>query len=429
MTRIATLAVALLLSTAVVCQGGDWTSFRGPQGLGSSGESGLPTSWTASENIVWRTELPGPGTSSPVVVRDRIYLTSYSGYALDIEKPGDMNKLMRHVVALDRKTGKQIWRKDFTPALPESEYSGGNNTWHGYASSTPATDGTRLYVFFGRSGVYCLDLKDGAEIWHADVGSKTTGWGSGNSVVLFENLAIVNASIESTAMYALDKDTGKEVWKVSDVKGARNTPLLVPVQGAPTELVLSLPGSPEGAIVAYDPKTGKELWRCKGIPDAGYVCPSLVADEGIVYSIGGRKNTALAVRAGGRGDVSESHVLWKTSKGSNVSSPVYYAGHLFWIHERQGIAFCLNAKTGEVAFEKRLEPRPGIVYSSVTAADGKIYASSQHDGVFVWAAKPEFEFLAHNKFADDDSRTNACLAITDGQLLLRNDRYLYCIAK
>ena len=104
--------------------------------------------------------------------------------------------------------------KRTSPALPESEYSGGNNTWHGYASSTPATDGTRLYVFFGRSGVYCLDLKDGAEVWHADVGSKTTGWGSGNSVVLFENLVIVNASIESTAMYALDKDTGKEVWKV-----------------------------------------------------------------------------------------------------------------------------------------------------------------------------------------------------------------------
>ena len=140
------------------------------------------------------------------------------------------------------------------------------------------------------------------------------------------------------------------------------------------------------------------------------------------------RTPAIAVRAGGRGDVTDSHVIWKTNKGSNVSSPVLYAGHLFWMHEKQGIAFCLNAKTGEVAYEKRIEPRPGIVYSSVTAADGKIYASSQHDGTFVWAAKPEFEFLACNKFDDDDSRTNACLAVVNGQLLLRNDRYLYCIA-
>jgi hypothetical protein len=311
----------------------------------------------------------------------------------------------------------------------ESDYSGGNNSWHGYASSTPASDGRRLYVFFGASGVYCLNLADGAEVWHAEVGSKTAGWGSGNSPVLFEDLLIVNASVESDALIALNKQTGEEVWRVGRVRGARNTPIVVPTPDGGAELIVSTAGNPEGSIIAFDPKTGTELWRCRGIPDGGYVCPSVVAHEGVIYAIGGRRNTALAVRAGGRGDVTDSHVLWRTGKGSNVSSPVYHQGHLYWIHERQGIAFCLDAKTGETVYQERLDPRPGVVYSSITAADGKLYAVSQHNGTYVLAAKPEFELLAHNAFADDDNRANASLAVHAGQLLLRNDRYIYCIGR
>ena len=209
--------------------------------------------------------------------------------------------------------------------------------------------------------------------------------------------------------------------------GARNTPVLVDVPGGGTELVVSMPGKPEGSIVGYDPKTGNELWRCRGIPDTGYVCPSVVADNGVIYAIGGRKNTALAVRAGGRGDVTDSHVLWRTAKGSNVTSPVYYQGHLYFIHEKQGLAYCLDAKTGDSVYAERLDPRPGIVYSSLTVADGKLYAVSQHNGTFVLAAEPKFKLLAHNMLGDDDSRANASLAVHNGQLLLRNDRYIYCI--
>jgi outer membrane protein assembly factor BamB len=421
------LSFAFMLMLATSTWAADWTRFRGPEGSGASNEQGLPTKWSATENIVWRTELPGPGTSSPIVVNNRIYLTSYSGYGLDASDPGDKSQLMRHVVALERAAGKPIWQKEFAPTRKESDYSGGNNTWHGYASSTPASDGQRLYVFFGASGVYCLNLSDGGEIWHADVGSKTTGWGSGNSLVLHDNLVIVNASIESDALIALDKQSGSEVWRTGRVRGARNTPILVDLPGGKTELIVSMPGEPQGAIVGYDPKSGEELWRCQGIPDGGYVCPSVVAHDGVIYAIGGRKNTALAVRAGGRGDVTESHVLWRTNKGSNVSSPVYHQGYLYWVHERQGTAFCLDAKTGETMYQERLDPRPGVVYSSMTAADGKLYAVSQHNGTFVLAARPQFELLAHNTLGDDDNRANASLAVQGGQLLLRNDRYLYCI--
>lgn len=416
--------VGLLLIAVAFAGGADWTRFRGPQGAGVSDEKGLPVTWSAKENVVWRTELPGPGTSSPVTVGEHIFVTSYSGYALDAASPGDMASLMRHVLCVDRNSGSIVWRKDFQPKLSESEYSGGNNSWHGYSSSTPATDGERLYVFFGRSGVYCLDLL-GNQLWHADVGSKTTGWGSGNSPVLYKDLLIVNAAVESGSLVALDKLTGKQVWQASVGGGARNTPLVVDLKDGTSELVLSLPGT----IVGYDPQTGKELWRCRGIPDKGYVCPSVVAHDGIVYAIGGRTNTALAVRAGGRGEVSESHLLWTTGKGSNVSSPVYYQGHLYWVNEKKGTAYCLDAATGNAVYETRLQPNPGIVYSSVLIADGKIYALSQHNGTFVFAAKPEFELLAHNQFADDDSRANASPVTSGGRLLLRTDRYLYCLGQ
>jgi outer membrane protein assembly factor BamB len=400
----------------------DWNRFRGPDGLGSSADRGLPTEWSSSKNVAWKTKLPGAGTSSPIVVGNRIYLTSYSGYALSVDKPGDIENLSRQVLCLDRATGEIIWTKEIAAKQPESAYRSGNDSWHGYASSTPTADDKNLYVFFGKSGVFAFDLADGKEVWQADVGDKVKGWGTGNSLVLFENLLIVNASVESETLRALDKSSGKEVWKVSVGGGARNTPLLVKTAAGSTELVLSLPNK----IAGYDPRTGEQLWTSNGIPDGGYICPSVVAHDGIVYAIGGRKNTAVAVRAGGKGDVTETHELWRTNKGSNVSSPVYHDGRLYWMHEKLGTLICLDAKTGETIFEERVSPRPGIVYSSAMVADGKIYAVSQHAGTFVFDAGKVFKQLAHNTF-DEDHRANASLAVDRGQLLLRDDGYLYCL--
>lgn len=406
----------------------DWRGFRGDQGNATSHETKLPLKWTDKENIDWRAELPGAGASSPITVGDSIYLTCYSGYAMTKEAPGEMNSLVRHVVCLNRKDGKIVWVKKFKPQLPESKYSGGNNSWHGYASSTIASDGENLFVFFGKSGVYCLTLK-GKEVWHHSVGNKTRGWGSSNSPLLYKNLVIINASIESSSLIALNKKTGKEVWKTGGVKGVWNTPTLVSLPNGQSEIVLSLPGRPIGSIVGYNPANGKELWRAKGIPDRGYVCPSVISHKGIVYAIGGRQNTAVAIKAGGQGDVTKTHQLWSIGKGSNVASPVYHKGHIFWLHERRGVAYCLNAKTGKIVYEKRIRPRPGIVYSSMLVADGKLYVVSQHNGTYVLAAKPKFELLAHNTFGKDDSRTNASPIISNGQILLRNDKYLYCIGK
>jgi outer membrane protein assembly factor BamB len=415
------LLIGLLLVNAEVLHADGTTAFRGDW-TGKSSATDLPTEWDADNNIVWKQELPGPGTSTPIVLDGRIYLTCYSGYAESADDPGNKEDLVRHIVCLDRATGEILGAKKFKAKMPESDYQPGNNSKHGYASSTLTTDGERLYAFFGISGVYCLDLR-GNEIWHAEVGMGTHGWGSATSPLLYKNLVIVNASIECSAMIALDKMTGKEVWRVDGITKCWASPVLVDTEDGKQELVLNVPKQ----LTGYDPATGEELWHCEGIPDS-YVCPSVIAEGTVAYAIGGRKNTAIAVRTGGRGDVTDSHVLWRMGKGSNVTSPVYLDGYLYWFHER-GTAICLNAENGEVVYEERLEPRLDLMYASVLAADGKLYGLSRQDGTYVLAAKPKFEQLTVNKFADDSTRANACPIVSDGQILLRTDRAIYCIGK
>jgi outer membrane protein assembly factor BamB len=410
------LLVAAAILAAVSAIAADWMQFRGPRGCGVSTDTGLPTTWSATENVVWRTKLPGPGTSSPIVVGKRVYLTCYSGYGLEPGK-GEMDDLMRHLVCIDRDKGAILWTKDFKPKLPESKYGpGGNESQHGYSSSTPASDGKHLYVFFGKSGVYGLDL-DGKEIWHADVGTNANGWGSSNSPVLYKELVIVNACIESGSIVALDKNTGKEAWRAKGIRESWNTPVLVEVPGGGTELVVN----ESSAVIGFDPADGKELWRVKGF--GGYVCPSVVAHDGVVYVVRGE---ALAIRAGGRGDVTETHVPWRVKGFSSlVSSPVYHDGLLCWLGDG---AQCLDAATGKEVYRGKLS-KGASLYASPVLADGKIYYVCRNGGTFVVATGKTFKEFAHNKFEDDDSRTNASPIVSDGCLLLRTDKYLACLGK
>lgn len=409
----------LLIVFAAFGLGANWPQFRGPGGVGTAGDGNLPATWSAADNVAWKIELPGPGASSPVTFGDRIYLTCYTGYGLDEGDPGQMAELSRHVLCLDRASGKILWNRVVETDLPEQPFQG-FLALHGYASSTPVTDGERVYVFFGKSGVFAFSV-DGDELWQADVGGRTHNWGSGTSPVLYDNLVIVNASVESRELVALDKQTGQHVWTAPGIRSAWNTPLLVEVPGGASELVISMTGQ----IVGYDPRSGEKLWTCDGIND--YVCPSVVAHEGVVYAIGARQNTALAVRAGGRGDVTGTHRLWTIGKGSNVSSPVYHEGHLYWMSESRGVAYCVKADTGQVVYEERVSPRPDRVYASPVVADGKLYYVSRQNGTFVFAARPSYEVLAHNELSPDHSVFNASPAVSDGQLLLRSNRFLYCI--
>jgi outer membrane protein assembly factor BamB len=409
------LVAACLSSTALLGTAADWPQFRGPSGFGTSTDKGLPATWSDRSNIVWKTELPGPGASSPIVVGKKVFLTCYSGYAVDANDAGDMKNLKRHLVCLDRDKGKVLWSREAAAVLPEVRY-GGFIALHGYASSTPVSDGKNVFVFHGKSGVFAYDL-DGERLWQTGVGKETDGWGTGTSPVLYKNLVIVNASVESRALVALDKKKGTEVWRAKGISSSWSSPMLVKVPGGKTELVVS--GSHK--VLGYDPESGKELWHADSFN--WYVCPTVVAHEGVVYAL--QNDTCVAVRAGGRGDVTRSHTVWQKGLGSVVTSPVYHDGHIYWATET---AYCVRAKDGAVVYQQRLKPGPGRIYAAPLLADGKIYYVSRNNGTYVVEAGPKFKLLAHNTLGDK-SVFNGSPAVSNSQLLLRSDRYLYCIGK
>ncbi|MCS6863241.1 MAG: PQQ-binding-like beta-propeller repeat protein, partial [Abditibacteriales bacterium] len=252
------------------------------------------------------------------------------------------------------------------------------------------------------------------------VGSRTHRYGSAASPVVYKDWVIVNASVESESLVALDRRTGREVWRAGGIRDAWNTPHLVRTSNGTMELVVAI----NGAVLGFDPERGEQRWRCAGVED--YITPSVVSYDGVVYALLGRAGGVLAVRAGGRGDVTDTHVLWRLTKGRNVASPVYYQGYLYFVTEALGVVRCLDAKSGAAAYEERLTPAPGEVYASPVIADGKLYIVSRERGAFVLAAKPQFELLAHNDLGDR-SLFNASPAVSGGHLLLRSDRFLYSI--
>jgi hypothetical protein len=403
------------VASALAASAAEWRQFRGPAGQGVSLAKGLPTTWSSDHNILWKTALPGPGGSSPVVLGEHIYVTCYSGYAVPGSPGGDVTALQRHVLCLQRADGKIIWKKDVPAAQPEQA----KVRDHGYASSTPLADTDRLYVFFGKSGVFAFS-HEGKELWRADVGSKIHGWGSAASPVAYKDLIIINAAVESDSLIALHQQTGKEVWRAGGMKESWNTPILVPVEGGKTELVVAI----FGKVLGFDPDTGEQLWSCAtGI--GWYMVPSLANDKDVVYCIGGRTGGALAVKAGGRGDVTSSRRSWTLNKGSNVSSPIFYEGHLYWLHENLGIAYCAEAATGKLIFEERLA-NAGQFYASPILADGKLHGVTRNGRVLVMAAKPQFEQISRNDLGDR-SGFDASPALDGNRLLIRSDKFLYYI--
>lgn len=317
------------------------------------------------------------------------------------------------MVCVEATDGKILWDTEVPPCPPEQN----RVRDHGYAAATPATDGQHLYVFFGKCGVFKLDLQ-GKRLWQADVGSGTHGWGSGASPVLCDDMVIVNASVESRNLVALKKQTGEEVWRAGGMKSSWTTPHLVDVNGK-KELVVSV----KGYVLALDPATGTELWRCVGVPD--YVCPSVISHDGVVYVIGGRQSRAMAIRAGGRGDVTGSHRIWEADVGANVSSPVAFEGHLYWVSDRNGHAYCLDLKDGSVVYDESFPSRP---YASVLAADGKLFVVTRQGKTVVLPARPEYKVLATNVLTDR-GHFDASPIVAGGNLVLRSGTALYCVGK
>ncbi len=421
--HVALVVVSLTVGSLSIptAEAEDWLQFRGPGGRAQSDTTAVPTTWDAQTNIAWKTALPGPGASSPTTYGDRIYLTCYTGYGADAKDPGDASNLKRNLLCINREDGQILWNAAQEATNPQKDYQG-FIALHGYASGTPVIDDDGIYVFYGATGAAAYS-HDGQQLWLTNCGDGTHGFGTGSSPALYEDLVIINASVESGSLIALNKKTGQEVWRQPGMDMSWCTPSLVQTADGDWEIVVNI----KGQILAFDPATGEELWWCEGIPD--YICPSVLVQDDVLFAIGGRKNTTIAIRAGGRSDVTATHKLWEQRKGSNVSSPVFHDGHLYWASEGRGIVYCADATTGELVYEERLDPRSGKIYASPVLADGKLYYVSREDGTFVLPAEPRCEVLAHNVIEGDDSIFNGSPVISDGQILLRSDKYLYCIAK
>ena len=417
--RRITLCFALLgLLCCRISNGEEWPQFRGPGGNASTDKAaGTPLKWSADDNIAWQTALPGRGASSPIVFGDRVFLTAFTGYGMSAEESGDKADLRLHVLCLDRSSGTIIWDKSIAGSDRTQDITT-RVADHGLATGTPVTDGKSVYAFFGVSGVVAFDWA-GTLLWQADVGTGTAGFGSASSPVLFEDLVIVNASIESDTVFAFDKKTGKQAWKINGIHKAWTSPCIAEAAGGTWELVINQ----KDMIYGYEPHTGEKLWECVGIDD--YVVPVPVSHKGIIYCLGGRTNRCIAVRLGGRGDVTETHKLWESKIGANVTSPVYYDGHLYWASDK-GIANCLNAKTGAPLFRERLPTRSRI-YASIVRAGDKLYVTTRDQGIIVLKASPSYEELARNTIDSDSNMFNASPAISNNQLLVRSDEFLYCI--
>jgi outer membrane protein assembly factor BamB len=402
----------------------DWPQFRGPTADGVSTDTHLPLTWSEKENLVWRTKLPGPGSSSPVISSGKVFLTCYSGYGIDVKNPGDMKNLKRHALCLDGQSGKILWNHEITTDLPNQPFTGTYITTHGYASSSAVTDGKGVFFFMGNAGVFAY-TDDGKPVWNVSVGEKAHDWGVGSSPMLYGDLLIVNAAHESNQLLALDRKTGKIVWSVSGFPASWNTPAIVKVNGH-DELVVNS----NGKLRAFDPADGRELWFCSSIK-AAELCPSIVAHDGIIFVLGHPGGQSQAVRAGGSGDVSATHLLWQAQKGSNVGSAVYKDGYLYFINDSRGVATCLDAKTGAVVYEQPLASRQkrDRWYSTPLLAGDRLYCVGRETGTYVLAAKPRFELLATNVIADDTSITNASPGVSDGRIFLRSNQYAYCFGR
>jgi outer membrane protein assembly factor BamB len=415
---------------------GNWPQWRGPDGSGISNEKNLPSEWSSTKNIKWKTAIEGRAHSSPIVWGNRVFLTTAvegpvvpgakAVKHMDGDKeyvhPDSVGADRKHtfkVLSIDRDTGKIVWESTAWEGTPYDN----RHRKSSYAASTPATDGKLVFAFFGTEGLYAYDFK-GKLAWKAQLGNLgTVGMGTGTSPILFDNLVIVQCDEENgeaSFIVALDKKTGKEVWRTPrKVQVSWATPLL-----ARTSTRAELIASGTEAVIAYDPATGKELWRHKGVESNAI--PSPVANNEMVFLVAGfPAKIAMAIRLGQSGDLTGTpNVPWKYAKGTAyVPSPILYGDYLYLTTDR-GILTCIDAKTGEVKYEGGRIPIPATFTASPVAFEGKILMTSEDGDTFIVKSGPKHEILGTNSIGEP---VYASPAIADGRIFIRGEKNLYCI--
>jgi outer membrane protein assembly factor BamB len=407
-----TICLLAALSGARVGTAENWPGWRGPEAGGVSGEAKLPERWSASSGIRWRVGVPGEGFSSPIVWRDRVFVTTaFEGGT------------RRAVCCLNRTNGKTLWMQSIRHDWPEI-----TSAMTGHAAATPVTDGDRIVAVFGNAGAVCYAM-DGRQLWRHDLGRFDSELGLASSPVMHGDLVILVCDHDGdrftsfdSYLIALDKRTGAVRWKTERPKVYRSwsTPLLVELpRRAGEPRIAELIVGAQDELRSYDPCTGKPLWRVTGMTD--WVAPSPVFAGGLIYATSGKDGPTLAVRPGGRGDASDKSVAWKQAHGGPyVCSPLVYGDYLY-VHNEQGVLNCYQAATGKPVYRERL---PGRYTASAVAGDGKLYFTNEDGETQVVKAGPRFERIGRNSLGE------YCLAspaVSHGQLFVRTEHFLYCI--
>jgi outer membrane protein assembly factor BamB len=414
--------VVLFFFVAGLIRAENWPGWRGPSGDGVSAEKGIPTKWSSTENIAWRIAVPGEGHSSPIVWGDKVFLTS---------SLTEKNK--RILLCLDRLSGQTVWQRDVVQSPPETIHR-----LNSRASGTPATDGKQVYVTFmraegdeviapnvgserlitpGKIIVAAYDL-DGNEKWKTNVGDFVSAHGFNTCPVLFEDLVILNGDHDGDAyLVALDRQSGRERWRTRRENKTRSyvTPIIREIDGI-TQMILS--GSL--CIASYDPRNGKRHWIVDG-PTEQFVA-SMVYDGKYVFATGGYpERHTLAIRPGGKGNVTDTHIAWRTTRGAAyVPSPIISGRYLLMVAD-SGIASCFEARTGKRHWMERL---PGGHSPSAVSADGLVYFVSDRGVTTIIRPSETFAVIAKNELGEPVS---ASPAISQGQIFLRTHQHLYCI--
>jgi outer membrane protein assembly factor BamB len=410
-----------------------WAQWRGSLATGVAPNAKPPLEWSETKNIRWKTELPGKGHSTPIVWGDQIFLTTAIPYGDPIKprfvRPGahdNFGMTYRHefvVLSVSRTTGKVLWQQTMLKAAPlEAGHVSGS-----LASASPVTDGERVFAFFSTYGLYCLDT-NGKLIWKKDLGEMHSkhGHGEGSSPVLHGDTLIVNWDHEEQSfVVALDKRTGKQLWRVArseDTSWA--TPIVVEHQGKPQVIV---PGT--NRIRGYDLASGEVIWECGGL--SSNVVASPVYANGVVYSGSSYDTRAmLAIKLdGAKGDITETkQVLWFRRRGTPyVPSPLLYGDSLYNLQHYQGVVVRIDIKTGEEQGDPIRLPAIRNVYSSPVAAANRIYITSR-DGItqVISHGDQTPRILATNHLEDTFS---ASAALVGNEMFLRGEKRLYCIAE